>query len=294
MTIVLATLPTVLLCGVWLSWSPPAAGAAALALPFAAVQDNARYQAFATRRPGVAAVSDVVTLAPVALMLALSGHAVRSSSAALLALAAGACAGAAVAMVQLRTPLRVGGLRSFASVTRGSRRAGLLEFGSNALVTQVPLLVMPLTAPFADLAGIRGLQLSFAPVTVVHSAAFALIMPRLGDAFVSTGVLRTGLLRVYVVGLCAVTAVLATLVQILPSSVLTTAFGDTADAVRPQCGRSRWSRSSRSQRGRWRWRCVRRTPTATSRGRDSGLPQQPFRLFSFSPAGMASSARARG
>jgi hypothetical protein len=178
-------------------------------------------------------VSDVVTLAPVALMLALSGYAVRSSSAALLALAAGACAGAAVAMVQLRTPLRVGGLRSFASVTRGSRRAGLLEFGSNALVTQVPLLVMPLTAPFADLAGIRGLQLSFAPVTVVHSAAFALIMPRLGDAFVSTGMLRTGLLRVYVVGLCAVTAVLATLVQILPSSVLTTAFGDTADAVRP-------------------------------------------------------------
>jgi hypothetical protein len=233
LTLALALVPAVAMCGIALSWAPPAAGAAALAIPLAAVQDNVRYQAFAARRPAIAAVSDFITLAPVAVVLAVSGRVVQTSSPALLALAGGAFAGTVAALVQLRTNVRWRGLRAFGSATRGARRAGLLEFGSNALVTQVPLLVMPLTAPFRDLAAIRGLQLSFAPVTVVHAAAFALIMPRLGDAFAASGTLRLGLLRTYVVALSGVTVVLAGSVHIVPSSVLAAAFGDTAGAVRP-------------------------------------------------------------
>lgn len=205
--------------------------AAAAAFIPVCVQDNFRYLAFVAGRTEVAAASDLVTtLGPLAVVL-LARNDPDAGWLAFLGWGASAIAGSLVAQAMLGADHSLRPSHLFAPELGQLRHASLIEFASTALLYQIPLLLLPTVASYADVGAMRGLQMVFSPVTILHAALFAVLVPRLTRAFESTGRVHLELVMVYIAVLTALTALIAVVVSQAPADWAVRVLGDTSDAV---------------------------------------------------------------
>lgn len=205
--------------------------AAAFALIPVCVQDNYRYLAFVTHRPRVTATSDVITcLGPLAVVL-FGRNSGDAAAAAFVAWGVAALAGSLVAERMMHPGHGTAPSASFAPELRALRNAALVEFMSTTLLYQIPLLALPAVITYADVGTMRGLQMAFSPVTVVHAALFALVIPRLTNVFEDRGRLSYGLIVVYMAVLGSLTVLIALVLSHTPSAWAARVLGSTSESV---------------------------------------------------------------
>jgi len=205
--------------------------AAALAIVPICVQDNYRYLAFVSHRVGVAAWSDVVTAIGPLIVVLFARDTGAAGSTALVAWGASAVVGSLLAELIMRPGHRLTPRALFAPVLKPLRQAAVIEYASTALLYQFPLLLLPAVVAYADVGAMRGLQMAFSPVTILHAALFALLVPRLTARFETRREVDRRLIVAYIAMLLGLTVVIAVVVARTPESWAREVLGDTAGAV---------------------------------------------------------------
>ena len=153
--------------------------AACAVLPLLVVQDALRFVAFALARPHIAAASDVAVLVPLPLLFVWHPRGLPIE-----VFAVGLWAISCAVSASLTSRWVLNGLptieyRRYWDQARSAAVGSVTEFAATAMVSIIPVILIPLATSLDDAATVRVLQMVFSPITIVHAAGFSLMAPRL-------------------------------------------------------------------------------------------------------------------
>jgi hypothetical protein len=198
-------------------------------LPAIVFQDVLRFVAFSLGQPHVAAASDLAVLLPLPILIIWHPHALPVEELAIAFWAASSILSAAFAARWLLKSAATVHVRRYWNLSRRPAVGSITEFGATAMVSIVPVTLIPLGSSLSDTAAVRVLQMMFSPITVVHAAAFSLIAPRIAQRRHSSSHGMSRLLYGYAFALAgcsvALTAVLVAIPR-LGASLFPSSYAD--------------------------------------------------------------------
>jgi hypothetical protein len=185
-------------------------------LPAIVLQDILRFVAFSLGKPHIAAASDLAVLLPLPILLVWHPRSLPVEELAVGLWAASSVLSAALAARHLLNSPPEIQIGRYWSLSRRPAVGSITEFGATAMVSIVPVTLIPLGSSLTDTAVVRVLQMVFSPITVVHAAAFTLIAPRIARRRQSSNHGMARLLYAYAIALAGCSVALTAGLAAIP------------------------------------------------------------------------------